>query len=212
MILKNVALQELYDTFRYGPVLSSPYTESPIDRAFKECDEKLSESATFAYIQSLENRCDNLERSNKALRDDNDKLGDKVIKLNKYDIYESPSDPAHSYSEQFQYDAYTNNTKESILTKNKGLSQSAMRLAPPSVKNGTSGVSPSASLIDAYELKDGESLGFRQYRLHRVPKLDGYRLLGEEVPFSQRFHSLQDGWRIESFHAHALYRGAPQLR
>ena len=86
------------------------------------------------------------------------KWAEEVIKLNKYDIYESPTDPAHSYSEQFQYDAYTNNTKESILTKNKGLSQSAMRLAPPSVKNGTSGVSPSASLIDAYELKDGRTL------------------------------------------------------
>lgn len=83
MILKNNALQELYDTLTYGPITISPYADSPIVRAFKECDEKLSESATFAYIQSLENRCNNLERSNKALRDDNDKLGDKVIKLNK---------------------------------------------------------------------------------------------------------------------------------
>lgn len=83
MILKNNALQELYDTLTYGPITISRYADSPIVRAFKECDEKLSESATFAYIQSLENRCNNLERSNKALRDDNDKLGDKVIKLNK---------------------------------------------------------------------------------------------------------------------------------
>ena len=83
MKLKNSALQELYDTLSYGPVLSSPYTESPIDRAFKECDEKLSESVTFAKIKDLENRCDNLERSNKALRDDNDKVSDKVIELNK---------------------------------------------------------------------------------------------------------------------------------
>ena len=83
MRLNNDALQELYDTLSYGPVLSSPYTESPIDRAFKECDEKLSESVTFAKIKDLEDRCNNLERSNKALRDDNDKLGDKVIKLNK---------------------------------------------------------------------------------------------------------------------------------
>lgn len=83
MRLKNDALQELYNTLAYGPVLSSPYAESPIDRAFKECDEKLSESATFKVIKDLENRCENLERSNKALRDDNDKLGDKIIELKK---------------------------------------------------------------------------------------------------------------------------------
>lgn len=83
MILKNDALQELYDTLSYGPVLSSPYTESPIDRAFKECDEKLSGSAAFAHIKDLENRCENLERSNKALRDDNDKISDKAIELAK---------------------------------------------------------------------------------------------------------------------------------
>jgi len=83
MNLKNEALQELYNTFLYGPVLSSPYVDSPIDRAFKECDEKLSESATFKVIKDIQNRCDNLERSNKALRDNNDKLGDKIIELKK---------------------------------------------------------------------------------------------------------------------------------
>lgn len=83
MILKNDALQELYDTLSYGPILSSPYTESPIDRAFKECDEKLSGSATFKVIKDIQNRCDNLERSNKALRDDNDKVSDKAIELAK---------------------------------------------------------------------------------------------------------------------------------
>lgn len=83
MILKNDALQELYDTLSYGPILSSPYTESPIDRAFKECDEKLSGSASFKVIKDIQNRCDNLERSNKAFRDDNDKLSDKAIELAK---------------------------------------------------------------------------------------------------------------------------------
>ena len=83
MNLKNEALQELYNTLLYGPILSSPYTESPIDRAFKECDEKLSGSAAFAHIKDLENRCENLERSNKALRDDNDKVSDKAIELAK---------------------------------------------------------------------------------------------------------------------------------
>lgn len=81
MRLNYDALQELYDTLKYGPVLSSPYAESPIDRAFKECDEKLSESIAFDFLKRLQDRCDNLERSNKALRDDNDKLGNKVIEL-----------------------------------------------------------------------------------------------------------------------------------
>lgn len=83
MRLNIDALQELYNTLTYGPVLSSPYAESPIDRAFKECDEKLSESATFKCIKDLQHRCDNLERSNKALRDNNDKLSDKAIELKK---------------------------------------------------------------------------------------------------------------------------------
>lgn len=83
MRLNIDALQELYNTLTYGPVLSSPYEESPIDRAFKECDEKLSGSATFKVIKDIQNRCDNLERSNKALRDDNDKLSDKAIELAK---------------------------------------------------------------------------------------------------------------------------------
>lgn len=83
MILKNDALQELYDRLLNGPVLSSPYAESPIDRAFRECDEKLSESATFKCIKDLQHRCDNLERFNKALRDDNDKICDKAIEVAK---------------------------------------------------------------------------------------------------------------------------------
>lgn len=83
MRLKNDALQELYDTIIWSTITVSCFEESPIDRAFKECDEKLSESATFAHIKKLEDRCENLERSNKALRDDNDKLGDKIIELKK---------------------------------------------------------------------------------------------------------------------------------
>lgn len=79
----------------------------------------------------------------------------KVIDLGIYDIYLSPSNPAGSYNEQFHYDAYTNNTKESILTKHNGLRQAIQRLLPPSVKSGTSGISPISSLVDAYEMLDG---------------------------------------------------------
>jgi len=83
---------------------------------------------------------------------------EQVIAMGKYDIYVSPTNPAASYSEQFLHEAYTNNTKESILTRDNGMHQACMRLAPPSIRNGTSGVSPTAALIDAYELKDGRTL------------------------------------------------------
>ena len=83
MKLKNSALQELYDTLVSGGVSMSHYADSPVYEAFKECDEKISESATFAHIKKLEDRCENLERSNKALRDINNKLSDKTIELKK---------------------------------------------------------------------------------------------------------------------------------
>ena len=56
MKLKNSALQELYDVIVNGTLTFSPYEECPIDKAFKECDEKLSESITFATIKNLRDR------------------------------------------------------------------------------------------------------------------------------------------------------------
>ena len=41
MKLKNNALQELYGTLMSGIPTISPYAESPIDKDFRECDEKL---------------------------------------------------------------------------------------------------------------------------------------------------------------------------
>lgn len=41
MKLKNNALQELYDTLVSGNPTISPYAESPFDKAFRECDEKI---------------------------------------------------------------------------------------------------------------------------------------------------------------------------
>lgn len=67
MKLKNSALQELYDAIVNSTITISPYEASPIDKAFKECDEKLSESITFAHVKDLEDRNDILEQSNKHL-------------------------------------------------------------------------------------------------------------------------------------------------
>ena len=83
MKLKNSALQELYDTVVASTITISPYEASPIDKAFKECDEKLSESITFAHIKDLEDRNDILETSNSVLLDANMESFSKTRKLEK---------------------------------------------------------------------------------------------------------------------------------
>lgn len=67
MKLKNSALQELYDTIVNGTLTFTVGEESPIDKVFRDCDEKLSESITFATIKDLQDRNDILEGSNKSL-------------------------------------------------------------------------------------------------------------------------------------------------
>ena len=47
MKLNNNALQELYDTIVNGTITISPHKESPIDKAFRECDEKLQKDIDF---------------------------------------------------------------------------------------------------------------------------------------------------------------------
>lgn len=83
MKLNNSALQELYDTLMNLPLSMSPYEESPIEKAFRECDEKLSESVTFAHIKKLENDIDIWKRSNEVLLSANNDLASKKKKLEK---------------------------------------------------------------------------------------------------------------------------------
>lgn len=83
MKLKNSALQELYDTIFGGDVRFTVVEESPIDKVFRECDEKLSESITFATIKDLQDRNDILERSNKHLLEANMESISKTRKLEK---------------------------------------------------------------------------------------------------------------------------------
>lgn len=82
MKLKNDALQELYDTVVANTITISPFAASPIHTAFRECDEKLSESVTFAHIKDLQERNDVLERSNATLLEANMDLASKNQKLN----------------------------------------------------------------------------------------------------------------------------------
>lgn len=71
MKLKNEALQKLYDTIVNCTIAISPHADSSMDKAFKECDEKLSESVTFEQLKNLQNRNDILEKSNGTLLDAN---------------------------------------------------------------------------------------------------------------------------------------------
>ena len=86
------------------------------------------------------------------------KWAEEVIKLGVYDLYRSTADPADSFRRQFIHEAYNNDTKESILTTELGMRQVQRRLAPPDGGNGQTGLSPTASLIDEFELLDGRTL------------------------------------------------------
>lgn len=83
MKLKNSALQDLYDTIVASTITISPYEASPIDKAFKECDEKLSDSIAFVHVKDLQDRNDILEKGNKALLEANLELASKKRQLEK---------------------------------------------------------------------------------------------------------------------------------
>lgn len=83
MKLKNDALQELYDTVVASTITISPFAESPIDTAFRECDEKLYDSIAFVHVKDLQERNDILERAEKALLEANMKLASEKRQLEK---------------------------------------------------------------------------------------------------------------------------------
>ena len=97
--VKNDALQELYDTVVANTITISPFATSPIDTAFRECDEKLSESITFATIKDLQDRNDILERSEKALLEANMDLASKNQKLKK-EVEDLKSRPNSIYGDE----------------------------------------------------------------------------------------------------------------
>lgn len=83
MKLKNNALQELYDALVSAGVSMFSYADSPVYKAFEECDEKLSESITFERIKKLENDIDIWKRSNEVLLSANTDLASNKRKLEK---------------------------------------------------------------------------------------------------------------------------------
>ena len=111
------------------------------------------------------------------------KWAEEVIKLGIYDLYRSTADPADSFRRQFIHEAYNNDTKESILTTELGMRQVQRRLAPPDGGNGQTGLSPTASLVDEFELLDGRTLDElpadekRAYQLDPQPEKRDPRLV-----------------------------------
>lgn len=83
MKLKNSALQELYDTLVSAGVSTFSYADSPVYKAFKECDDELSESITFAHIKDLQDRNDILRKSEAALLKANVELASKKRQFEK---------------------------------------------------------------------------------------------------------------------------------
>lgn len=84
MKLKNNALQELYDTLVSSIGTVSPYVDSPVDKAFRECDEKLSESITFEQLENLQD-LDTLKKANGVLASTNAELTATVTTMKEND-------------------------------------------------------------------------------------------------------------------------------
>lgn len=105
MKLNNNALQELYDTMMNLPLSTSPYGSSPIDEAFRECDEKLSESVTFEEIRSLRKANANLLSSNLESISKERKLKKEIDGLHKHlDILSANEREALSASKKLEKD------------------------------------------------------------------------------------------------------------
>ena len=83
MKLKNEALQKLYDKLASDTFAFNVVEQSIIDAIFKECDEELSDSITFAQIKDLQDRCDIFEKSNGTLLGANLDLATKKRQLEK---------------------------------------------------------------------------------------------------------------------------------
>lgn len=86
------------------------------------------------------------------------KWANEVITSNAYKLYRSASTPAESYAKLF-LPAYSGEINdEPIFLKEVGMQQAHRRLAPLSSNGGQTGLSPTASLVNSYELLDGRTL------------------------------------------------------
>lgn len=78
----------------------------------------------------------------------------KIIESGEYELYRS-ANPANSYADLFRYAGELNN--ERIFFKENGNSGAFRAIGMPS-EGGQSVLSPTAAIVDAYQLKDGRSL------------------------------------------------------
>lgn len=80
----------------------------------------------------------------------------KVIDLDVYKLYRHETEPAKSYEYLFTYIG-ENNTERIFYTEG-GNSQSFRRLSPNGISSGQANLSPTASLVNAYETAEGYAL------------------------------------------------------
>src|SRR5690606_27586938 len=125
---------------------------------FRDCAEKLPAKYDFAdrtritsgIVLSLMTRLALFFHDYEAAKD----ASLKVIEGGEYQLYRS-ANPANSYADLFRYAGEENN--ERIFFKDKGNSGAFKAIGMPS-EGGQSVLSPTAAIVDAYQLKDGRNL------------------------------------------------------
>lgn len=96
------------------------------------------------------------------------KWAEEVINLGKYSLYRDPDAPENSYANQFLHKAQSSNSPEPIFIKQLGMRQVHTRLAPPISGNSQTGLSPTASLVDAYEILKNENGEWKAYTMDEL--------------------------------------------
>src|SRR5690606_15897619 len=125
---------------------------------FRDCAEKLPAKYDFAdrtritsgIVLSLMTRLALFFHDYEAAKD----ASLKVIEGGEYQLYRS-ANTANSYADLFRYAGEENN--ERIFFKDKGNSGAFKAIGMPS-EGGQSVLSPTAAIVDAYQLKDGRNL------------------------------------------------------
>lgn len=129
MKLKSKELQELYDKVISGTFTFTPSGEDPVDKLFRECDEKLDEHISYSYLRELQDSMDIIEKSNGVLLSANmeaisekRKLEHKIEELkSSCDYFEQSRDEWRSRAESAEADckAYSELYRESCKTVQK---------------------------------------------------------------------------------------------
>lgn len=171
---------------------------------FKACAEGLPVSYTYAdrtrissgIVYALMSRYALFNHQYQDARD----AALAIIESEQYALYRSPN-PSESYANLFKYTGELNN--ERIFFREDGNTGAFNTLAPPS-EGGKTILSPTASIVDAYQLKDGRDLEelpadsialFRRdpnYQDRRDPRLKASIMTTNDVFMSSTLNAFDD--------------------